>query len=435
MFLYPAVSDNITALNTKKVLLGSLSVIFYILYMHHNYHREKNKAGKRIIFLWFSWGSFVYLITLSAYMLFDMFGINILEHFGQPPLKTSKIIIYLGTVCMAFLILAPILSMKSDKSFKAIFKAFVILLSIVVIEGYIHYYTGFNIIKESYSKYYIDEKRMITFSTPDPHEFGVIMNFPILLLICYFLARSRRKNYLYIFILVVSFGAILLTFARSNYISIIVGMFFLILLNKIRVATLMRSIIVIFLLILTIYHFSIPSYFQSVPRLAHPIESLEGRKTYQLWALKLVNRNPLFGAFPGRHIEIAQAEGYYGMRSTHSLYLHTATDFGIPMFLILIIVLIYSFLTGLVLLKKNKRILSLKENFYIKILLISSTAFTISIATRGLVEGVGYEYIFLNLGFILASKNLLIKKSKYFNNDKKIQSRSLRQVKSSSILR
>lgn len=418
MSLYPAVSDHIAAINAKEVLLGSLSVIFYILYRSYNYHKENSKAGKKIILLFFSWGSFVYLIALGAYILFEIFGINILDLFNQPPLRTSKIIIYLKTVCMAFLLLAPIASMKNERSFKAIFKLYVILLSIVVIAGYIYYYTGFNIIKESYSQYFIPEKRMITFSTPDVHEFGLIMNFPILLLICYFLTGSGKKNYWYVFILIASFGAILLTFARSNYIAVLVGMFLLILLNKIRTATLIRSIIIILLLILPIYRLNIPYYFQSIPRLAHPIESLKGRKNYQLWALELVKRNPLFGAFPGRHIEIAQAEDNYQIySSTHSLYLGTAVSFGIPMLLITIFVLIYSFLMGWGLLKKYKRILSLKKNFYIKILLISSTSFTIAIASRGLVEGVGYEYIFLNLGFILAIKNLLISKSRHLNNN------------------
>ena len=171
-------------------------------------------------------------------------------------------------------------------------------------------------------------------------------------------------------------------------------------------------------IIFTGHVLNIPAhYFQSVGRLADPYTTIESRLRYQKFGVSIIAENPIFGSFPGRYRELADAEEMGIGGSVHSLYLATALDFGVPMALIIILVLIYSFFLGSKLLRQCKKELSINKNSYLKLFLIASTAYSISIIIHGFSEGYFYYLIFLNFGYIIAAKNILIKRSKTINSN------------------
>jgi len=417
IFLYPNVANSFSGINEKGIILGCACMVFYLLYKYHNYHKVNNKPPKRIIFSWFFWGSFVYLIALSGYVLFETFDFNILAFFGQPPLRTSHIMHYTNTIPMVFLFFAPIISIKNNNSFNYAFKLYAFLLSINVLFSLLQYFYGMKIIEASatylYQSEIFVEKRLLSFSELNPLGFGRLISFPIILLFCYFLLKHRGKDPLYLVILLFAVLALLLTFGRTSYISTAVGLFTVFLIAKKNVKTTIKYVIIILLIILVVEYADIPSYFSSVPRLTNPMGSLDSRLYKHRIALNFIEMNPLFGTFPGRMIELSKTIGPHEIdRSAHSLYLSTGVNYGIPMILIIIFTLIYSFLVGKSLLKKYDYLLSLKENSYITIFLIASTAYTLSITVHGITETVPYGYIFLNLGYIITARNILIKQSK-----------------------
>ncbi len=412
IFLYPRVANNFSAINQKGILLGVTCIVFYLLYRKYNYHWRENKALKRTIFLWVFWGSFAYLITLIAYLAYEIGGINILEFWGQPPLSTSKIMIYITTVPIVFLILVPMVSVNKTNSFKKTFQLYSILVSIVVIIGFLQYYTGITIIDEAYSSQFIKDKRIYSYSLPSPDLLGRVIVFPILLLTNYFIIRIRRRSFIYLLVFIISIVSLLLTFSRATYISVAVGVLFIFLLNIDKVSSLMKSIAVALLIVLVISFLNIPSYFHSTGRLSNPVASLERRLYYQSFGLSILAKNPIFGSLTGRYTELAQDSGIEITGSVHSLYMGTALNFGIPMALIIIFVLIYSFLLGVKVLKQYKKELSLIENSYLNIFLITSTAYSVSMIFHGLSENFNYFLIFLNMGYIFTAKNTLIRQMK-----------------------
>jgi len=134
---------------------------------------------------------------------------------------------------------------------------------------------------------------------------------------------------------------------------------------------------------------------------------------YQEYGLSLVSRHPLLGTLPGRFVHLVRHEGVRHIPgSVHSLYIGTALDYGLPMVAILSFVLMYSFFSGKRALKDYKKELSSKKNFYLKLLLGTSTSYTISIMIHGLTENFDHYFIFLNLGYIAAAKNVLIRQRK-----------------------
>jgi O-antigen ligase len=143
------------------------------------------------------------------------------------------------------------------------------------------------------------------------------------------------------------------------------------------------------------------------------MNSIKSRLDKQKVALYFIKQNPFFGATPGRARELSKhIETSRVYSSAHSLYLSTAVNYGIPMALIITFVLFYSFWYGNNLLKKYRNILANKENQYTNIFLLACTAHSLTMIVHGLMESIGYEFIFLNLGFIIAVKNVLAKQGR-----------------------
>lgn len=416
LFLYPNVATSLTSyINSKAILLGFSGFVFYLIYRRKcNYYLQENKVLKRIILLWFFWGSFVYSIVLIGYLLFEFSGINIMEFFGYPPPHTSHIEHYIKTIQVVFLVLAPILSINKKESFKKLLSLYVVLLAINACYALLQYKVGIQIIEESYTLGFrhgnpYGEQRLFSFSYTDPIGFGRMISFPILLLISYLLIVRKKGKAVYTLILSLGILALLLTFGRTAYVSTVAGFCVVLFLIEKNVKKVMKYSIIILLMIAIIYGANIPSYFSSVPRLANTVGTLETR-LYRRHAIAayFIKTNPLFGAFPGQMIMLSKTMGPREIdRSAHSLYLQTGVDYGIPMMLIIVFVLIYSFWVGRSLLKKYKYLLSLKENHYIAVFIIASTAHAISIMVHGITETVPYVFIFLNLGYIIAARNIL----------------------------
>jgi len=421
LFLYPNIASNITVYNSKYSLLALCCVSFYALYRKRcNQYLRKNRTAKNILLFWFAWGSFTYSIVFIGYLLFEMYGYNIMELFDFPPPHTSNIEKYIKTIPTVFLTFVPVVSMGKKESFRRLFGLYLALLAINSFISLIQYKFGFSIIREEYSLGFREsiygEKRAYSFSYADPLGFGRMISFPILLLVVFFVVRQRKAwNYRLFSFLAFFLGisALILTFSRTTYISTFIGLCAALLLFKKKLGSVLKMVFPFLVISSLVVFLNIPGFFSSIPRLMNPQGSLEARFFKHEIAYNLIKMNPLFGGFPGQMIYLSKTEGFHeAFASAHSLYLQTGVDYGVPMMVCIVLVLIYSFWTGFGLLREFGSPLSLKENLYVHIFLVVCTAHTISLMIHGIVETIGYSFIFLNLGYILAAKNILLQTEK-----------------------
>jgi O-antigen ligase len=169
---------------------------------------------------------------------------------------------------------------------------------------------------------------------------------------------------------------------------------------------------------LLISYSGVSEQFSTVPRLAtsakdNPVAAAVWSYDQRIYKYKvawdIIQENPLLGAGPGGMPELSHTTsvGPIGMVSAHNLYLQAAVDYGFPMMLIVIIILFYSFSSGIKILKNYKHQIIMKNNRYLHMFLLASTAFVLSCIIMGFAESLTYNVIFLNLGFIIAAKRIL----------------------------
>ena len=424
LFLFPNHASSVNYWNEKVFLLPFIIIVFSILNINHirNIFKQE-KALKRIVSVFFIYGTTMYTIALFGFLFNDTLGINI---FDRAPLSTSHILYYFRSIPLVFLVFAPILSINNEKHFKMIFKLYMILLFINVFFGLLQYYYGIQIVDEGYSigfrlGTYGGERRLFSFSNGDPISFGFTLSYPLLILLTYLLIIKYKFSYLALALLTIL--TILLSFSRTTYISLIGGIliiFFLIPKNTKKIFK--YSTIVLSITLLIIYS-GISEKFSAVPRLANTSSILEvespklnpmyGRLHKYRVAWEIIQENPILGASPGGMPELSHttSAGPIGMESAHSLYLQAGVDYGFPMMLIVIIILLYSFSSGIKILKNYKHEIIMRNNRYLHIFLLASSVYVLSCILYGFAESLNYYVIFLNLGFIIAAKRILQKKN------------------------
>ena len=424
LFLYPTTATNMKFFNERFFLLPIIIIIILILYINpiRNIFKQE-KALKRIVSVFFIYGTTMYIIALFGYLLNNTLGINIFDH---APLSTSHILHYFRGIPLVFIVLAPILTIINEKHFKMIFKLYMILLFINVFFGLLQYFYGIQIVDEGYSMgfrlgAYGSERRLFSFSNPDPIAFGFTLSYPLLILLVYLLNINYKSSYLALSLLTII--TILLTFSRATYISFTAGMLISLFLVSKKPKVLFKYSTIVLSITLLIIYSGVPEKFSTVPRLASTTSSILdvesrtnpmfGRLHKYRVAWEILQENPILGASPGGMPELSHTTlvGSIGMESVHNLYLQAAVDYGFPMMLIVIIILIYSFSLGLKILKNYKHEIMMRNNRYLHIFLLASTAYVLSCIIYGIAESLTYNVIFLNLGFIIAAKRILQRKN------------------------
>jgi len=409
IFFYPTIATNMKFFNERFFLLPIIIIIISILYINPiRKIFKQEKALKRIVSVFFIYGTTMYIIALFGYLFNDNLGINILDH---APLSTSHILHYFRGIPMVFIVLAPILSINNEKHFKMLFNLYMILLFINVFFGLLQYFYGIQIVDENYSinfrlGTYGGERRLFSFSNPDPIAFGFTLSYPLLILLVYLLNINYKSSYIALALLTIL--TILLTFSRTTYISFTAGMLISLFLVSKKPKVLFKYSTIVLSITLLIIFSGVFEKFSTVPRLAkaNPYSS----RTYKyMVAWEILQENPLLGASPGGMPELSHTTsvGSIGIESVHNLYLQAAVDYGFPMMIIVIIILLYSFSLGRKILKNYKHQLIMRNNRYLHIFLLVSTAYVLSCILMGFAESLSYSVIFLNLGFIIAAKRIL----------------------------
>lgn len=409
-FLYPNIADSLNVFfNGKQTLLALTSIFTFINFsLWKSYKVILGKTFNRLIKSWIFWGSFTYLILLTAYFSNQIFGNNLMEFFGYPPPKTSYIKVFIYAIPSALIVYIPVVSIRHPRSFLVLWKIFMVLMAINVVYSIMNYTLGFEIIKSSYSEAFSSFPRAYSFSMFDPISFGRTISYPLILLFIVLIKGIRIQNKLSYYILFgMTLFVILITWSRTVWISLTIAITILILFftKKVKV----YYYIPMLLLISVILYFSNPlKTIESDNRLSHTEGSWKGRTYKHMIAYNFIEKNPLFGAFPGQMIALSKTTGNEAHASAHSLYFQIGVDYGIPGLLIIIFTLLYSINVGVRLLKRFKDILNTPQYVYTKTFITASVCFTILLGISGFAESISPVNIFLNLGILLAAKKILL---------------------------
>lgn len=414
IFLYPNIADSIIPeINGKQFLLSLISIVLLILF--RPWQKNKLYLGKSFNFLlrsWLIWGTFVYLIVFAAYILYETSTFNLMDLFGYPPAKTSHIKVFMINIPMALIVFVPLVSMNRKINFKHLWNLYLILLAINVIYSLINYWFGLTIIESNYIDRFANENRLYSFSYFDPIGFGRMISFPLLLLFSYFVISKSKKSFSLLHILLFggSILTILLTWSRTTWVSTTVSIL-MVLFIMARSLKVKNALFMVLITVGLIYFSNPMDSIESSSRLSNSEGSWGARVYKHQIALGFMEKNPLFGAFPGQMIYLSKTIGNETDRSAHSLYLQTGVDFGVPALIIISSILIYTISLGIRLLKKHKELLRNNDYLYLEIFIVSCTAHAIGMVIHGIPEVINMFFIFLNLGFLLAAKRLLIKDS------------------------
>jgi O-antigen ligase len=184
---------------------------------------------------------------------------------------------------------------------------------------------------------------------PDPHLFSLYLSFSLPLIFYFYLITKQKKYFLYIFTILM---AILFSFSRAAYLSLLAGGFFLFLTS--RPGQLIKQKIFSFYLLFNLILFLLiipnPIFSRFTSSFNLQEGSNSGRMEMWLTALQIINQHPLLGIGLGGLAEYIDSS--FGIRNpiyAHNLFLDFGAETGIFAMLILFLLI----LSPLILFLKN----------------------------------------------------------------------------------
>ncbi len=417
IFWYP--SGYYTGLNfhNPSFVFGVFSLFFYLFNRRQIYvELRKNRVVRNIILFWLVWSAASYAPVLISSLGLNYFPFSLI-YSKDLAVQTTLLKTTVGQFAV-LLILLPILTLKKVEDFQVFYKAIFIATAVVVIMGFIQYFTGFKLLPEHYSDVYLYSggySRFFTFSMPDANGFARLMIIPILLSFIY-ISVKRKTSITILFVL--SLTAVVLTYSRTGFASISFGIFILLCLFLGDIKIKHKSpVFVIICLVLLGANIVKLGYTENVDRFIS-MRNLQSRWLLHERAFEIIKDNPFFGAHPSFYqqqmLEGFSFSGRSWVPSAHNIYLQVGVDWGLPLSLVLILCLLISLyyygIRGRRLLKK----LEFTEGTDIYILVIAiycviGVAFTYIV--HSITEIVPPVYIFFLLGFSITSYNLVLFKA------------------------
>ena len=416
MFWYPSGYDTGLNFHNLSFVLGVFSLCFYF-FNRRQIHVElrKNRVVKNIILFWLVWSAASYAPVLISSLGLNYFPFSLI--YSKNFVVQTTLLKTTVAQFAVILILLPILTLKKTEDFQVFFKTIFIVTVVVVIMGFIQYFTGFKLLPEHYSDVYLSGKRysrFFTFSVPDANGFARLMIIPILLSFIY-ISVKRKMSIAILFVL--SLTAVVLTYSRTGFVSISFGIFILLclFLGDIKIKHKLPVFVVICLVLLgaNIVKFG---YAENVARFTS-MGNLRVRWLIQGRAFEIIKDSLFFGAHPGHYqqkmLETPLFAGRSTIPSTHNIYLQVGVEWGLPLSLVLMLCLLMTLRYGI----KGRRVLkNLKftvgnEMDILIIAVYCVIGMVFAYGVHSMTEILPPAYIFFLLGFSIAVYKLVFFKA------------------------
>jgi O-antigen ligase len=398
---FPSSAIGQTGILVSSVYFSFATLVFFThsLIYKNNTPVKINKIGLFLIFSMLFGSVIVYLpIPLETYLSMDFSGPE--EAFVSNARQSHML-----SFVVPF-IFAPIAMFVTARSFSYNIDLFVIyglikkLIVILLFLSMIRFMMNFDFISQAYSEVRFEGYRLTGFTMPDANGFARSLLFPLAFIASYIFAGVKNKqDFLILLLLLIS---IIMTMSRTAYVSSFVILCVIFLYNF-KLSNLVKVLTIPFIIFTIVY---ISGLFDSVLlRIEGGANaSLSGRGVIYGSVIQAIEHSPIVGLRPGGWMEyLAQGVTYERTslkpQSTHSFYLETIINWGIPVFILFISSIIYSIFRShqvIRLIKKNK-------SFYfvnLRIWLIVSNSLLIGLMVHGIVEIVPYHYFFFIIGLI-----------------------------------
>ncbi len=430
---YPSVSTVYGDLHHPGIVLSGIVLLFIILYripiskFLYGFH-----TAKTIFYGWIIWGILAYLPVISIYLIENIFYYKTNERYSnliELTRDTTIIKTALPTITAVIVMLIPLYALRNVKDFESFWKALVKGTLILLALSLIRYIFYIDFIPQGYESIRTHGYRMSGFSIPDGIGFGRQLLMPILFITSLSMRFPKKMRLFEWITLSLGILCILLTFARTTYVSFLLSILVLLLLSF-RIRRIIKLFFLITLMvIIAIYLIGVFQYQQHfVPgkdRLS--LSNFKNRITLYKACLKIIAENPFFGAFPGgyqsslKKIKMEELWREYG-HSPHSLYLGIAVEWGIPMAMISLLALLYSFRSGILIIRKIRKKTPNKNLYLIESMAYGVAIVSVAYCIYGLAEPIPFYFLFFNLGLALAIRRIVNSKSLDFLNYKNTQS-------------
>lgn len=401
---YPVTSTAYTDLHVTTVVRATVLILFALSYLNGMRAGLSQSSFLRIVYMsWIGWGLMAYLPVLSTWLAQSLFNVSLPDLFGlvlyieSSTLKTSVWIIV-----SVFAALIPMVALKETEDWRVLHKAIAAGLTILLVLSFLQVLMGTRFIPTEYEDY--GGRRLGGFSHPDANGHGRLLLMPLLCLIGLMMSGTKVRGLWSWPAVILGIASILLTVSRTTYISFSLGVIIMMLLN-VRSAKdfVMPAAVAVATMALifatgTIERFSADSDRMSLANLYTRIELYEA-------VFDLLSANPWFGTLPGGFREGMFQAGFIGeLFSAHNMFMFIATEWGIPMGLVLIAALFGAVFYGLRAVKVAKRLKQRSEGIMLAASMAkSAVAIACAFFVSGLTDNCPPDFVFTVLGFSLAS--------------------------------
>jgi hypothetical protein len=405
-FLYPTISIDYSNLHQKNVVLGGALLFFYFMRRKDiDLAAREFKMVSILAKTWVGWGLLAYVPVLLASVGKYMLRVPLPAYLDDIANENSLLKTTLYMLPNALTLYLPILCLKQSQDLREFIRVVYVFAITVIAGAFAIYYFGFNPVHEDYSEVYSFSYRMGTFSMPDANGFGRLLLMPMLLFISLSLRKFRLSWSLLVF-----FGmiCIVLTYSRTTYSSIVVGILMAVLANALRVGGLVKAILICLVIVTLVQVLELPDMIATDRRLSS-LYNWESRLRLHEMVAQVVLDKPLFGAHPGGYARQIVAMGYSSraeIYSPHNMFLGIAVEWGVPMAAILGVALIAAIRNGIVALARLRQFSAL-ENQSLKAMAVLCIALPVNYLVHGFAEIIPPEFIFFIAGVSFALLHMI----------------------------
>jgi len=407
-FFYPNISTVFLDIHEQTVILALFLIIFVMVDARIAYEPLAGYPTVRVIFwAWLAWGIVAYAPVFYANviqreLLQNSLGNDpILATFdrGSSVIKSAALIII-----SPIALLIPLASLRRKADYDMFWSATIYGTIILCVLSLLRYALNIDFIPQEYMETRTHGFRLSGFSIPDANGFGRLLVLPIVMITSLWIRSRGRFPVSGWIALALAVTCAVMTFSRTTYIALLVTMLFMGL-NRAQGRTFVLFAFLAATVGLVTGATEVASYFLPGADRAN-IENFEGRLDIFRLASEIVLQNPLFGAWPGGYSQAMFDLGYVGgfsvtdgrsAPSAHNMLLNVATEWGAPMALMMVTILIATIVYA-------SRTLRRHTAGPLTLALASgAAAFSVAMAVNGLTEPVAPYILFFNLGLVIAT--------------------------------
>jgi O-antigen ligase len=316
--------------------------------------------------------------------------------------QTSGIKTAAPIITSALVTLLAVTALRGERDFRAFRRAVELAVILVTALSLWGWALGTHFFPVDADRLILDTTRLEGFSTLDSNGLGRLLLFPVLLFVSAALAAPRILGKRGWAALAMALTCILLTQSRTTYVSFTVGLIVLTFFNlsKIRTWWFIAAAVSWIGAIVAWTNLG-KSFERGSERLTWT--SLELRAELWRGVLRIIKDHPWFGAHPSGYLDQMQKLGLLTeqVNSAHSLYLAVGVEWGVPMVVLVVVVMVTSFRYGCRVVSLVRRDPLFTET---RTLGASITAASLAYAVHGISEIVSPLTLFLLFGCAVATR-------------------------------